>query len=516
MGNEQIAATDSAMPGRVEEIACDVLWPCTRSPTQVCQVLSNLATHNRVLWHLGLHLREDPRDNVGELSVVQAPGFNAEPHHSASDERAESFAIAVLRRLFEEHRCIVAAEVNHVVAKTDSLLGSLAAAPCLRRLTVAKIQDCEPILEIDSWVMTTFNITGKRAIRSHSDTSSIGAALNAVGILLQRTDNVLKTLDIAALEITGHALRRRIILALCKNRTIAELAVPYSVIACDSIAPRNSAKPFALYLARADATLRKLAIGSCSSCTATTLRLGSLIPAIWRMSTLEELNIVVHFNMREYEQFADVVANSQSLRSFAVRCCRDLQVSLLLAPFHEADPRRLEAEAAIVEALSAIHHVTKLTLTTGPLREQHYRRLADRVLENLGLRELSVTVMNDSFCDVFLDRLLPGLRYNYNIVRLQLEHSGGTFSDAMATAQNIVRRNCSIERRAVQFVMGVHDPYCARVVEIAAERLGFVEAVRREAVVTKTEAAEKLKEALSIVRLADVPRIHECTGWRRG
>ncbi|KAL1435064.1 hypothetical protein MTO96_001610 [Rhipicephalus appendiculatus] len=156
----------------------------------------------------------------------------------------------------------------------------------------------------------------------------------------------------------------------------------------------------------------------------------------------------------------------------------------------------------------------------GPLREWHYRRLADRVLQSVGLRELSVTVLGDSFCDVFLARLLPGLWYNYNIVRLQLEQSGGTLCDAMATAQNIVRRNSSVERRGVSFVMGVQDlrdktpdPYCARVVDIAAERrLAFVEAVEREAMITKPEAEEKVKEALRIVRLADLHEFMKFTG----
>ncbi|KAL1435065.1 hypothetical protein MTO96_001611 [Rhipicephalus appendiculatus] len=305
-------------------------------------------------------LREDPRDDVGELSVVQAPGFNAESQRRASDERAETLGVTVLRHLFEKHRCIVAAEVNHVVAKTDSLLDSLATAPCLRRLSVAKILDDEPISEIDSWLMATYNIRGKRAIFSRRDTSSIGSAWNAVGILLQRTDNGLQTLDLAALEVTGHALRRRIILALRKNRTIAELAVPYSVVACAGIGPRNSPKPFALYLAREDAMLRKLTIGSRGSCTATTLSLKGIIPALWRMSTLEELNIVVHLKMCEYERFAEVVAYSHSLRSFGIWCCQCCEkwafsLHFLLANAYQT-PHPLASALRLARSLRKINH----------------------------------------------------------------------------------------------------------------------------------------------------------------
>ncbi|KAH6925444.1 hypothetical protein HPB50_005621 [Hyalomma asiaticum] len=76
----------------------------------------------------------------------------------------------------------------------------------------------------------------------------------------------------------------------------------------------------------------------------------------------------------------------------------------------------------------------------------------------------------------------------------------------------MVRRNGSIERRAVMFVMGDHDPYCGRVVELAAERPDFVEAVAREADVPVADAASMVATALTILRGANMDEFMILTG----
>ncbi|KAH6925446.1 hypothetical protein HPB50_005623 [Hyalomma asiaticum] len=671
MAVDQAPAPDDANPAIDVDVADGLSRDCTRSDDQVCQVLSHLAAPNRVLWHLGLQLREDPRDGVGELSIVQVPGINHETQRIASHAQAQTFATNVLHQLLEKHRCIVAVEVNDAVAKTDSLLRTLAAAPCVRRLTIAKTLSNGPISDLEAWLTASFELTGKRKLLCREDTSPLGAALNAADILLQRTDRGLQALDLAALDVMDHGLRRRIVSALQRSHTITELSVPYSVVTCTRKTPFKQETPFVGYLAREDSTLRKLTIKHHHSDKTYRPLLGPLIRALSNMSTLEELNLEVHLSMHERERFAMVLVESQSLRRFSLlygQCCqelpyeqderpvttylelelwiwalrqagslrkltmdmswcssvqcavlihtiahhnvindttmlnvptssglgiiclalfnvepprkvfvntyniapvvvytmvrcplvtsvafcgnrfltsfhladtvgqlvacdhittlclnvdyfvehlyariefcvrtmsslRDLELCLFATSLYAGDDRRLEWEGAIVEAASANHNLAKLTLKTGPLTDEHYRRLADGVLDNQRLRELSVTVLCERFCDVFLGHLLPGLRHNYNIVRLHLEQRpGGELSERMAIAQNIVRRNGSIERRAVMFVMGDRDPYCGRVVELAAERPDFVETVAREADVSVAEAASMVASPLNLLR----------------
>ncbi|KAH6925447.1 hypothetical protein HPB50_005624 [Hyalomma asiaticum] len=634
MNVDQAVAPNHAIPGINAEVADGLPGTCTRSDDQV-------------------------------------PGINHETQRIASEAQALTFAASVLHQLLETHRCIVAVEVNDAVAKTDSLLRTLAAAPSVRRLTIAKAPSNGPISDTEAWLAASFQLTGRRKLLCRKESSPLGAALNALDILLQRTAYKLQTLDLAALDVTDHGLRRRIVTALQRSNTIAELSVPYSVVTCARTTSSKQETPFATYLAREDATLRKLTIKHHHSCTVSRPRLSSLIKALSNMSTLEELNLEVHVSMRERERFAKVLVDSHSLRSFSLlyaQCCqepprevserpvnsfraqgpwiwavrqarslrkltmdmswcssvecavlihtvahhnfindttmlnvptssglgiicvallqvepprkvfistynivpyvlrtmvhfptvtnvafcespfwtraelanavreltacdhitslcvrvhyfyeylydsieycvgsmsslRDLEVCLLASSLDVDDYLRLEWEGAIVEAASANHNLAKLTLKTGPLTDEHYRRLADGVLDNQRLRELSVTVLCERFCDVFLGHLLPGLRHNYNIVRLHLEQRpGGELSERMAIAHNIVRRNGSIERRAVMFVMGDRDPYCGRVVELAAERPDFVKVVAREADVSVAEAASMVASALNLLR----------------
>ncbi|KAH6925443.1 hypothetical protein HPB50_005620 [Hyalomma asiaticum] len=681
MADERIAGPEPEASGSSQLTAGCLFALCTRSPTEVCQLLSNLAVHNRVLWHIDLHLREDHRDDVGELSVVKVPGIKGEAQYKENDRSAQYLATAVLRHLFEVHRCIVAVEVNDVVARTNYLLRALSATSSLKRVTVLRFDDAGPISTLESWLVTVFNLTGKRVFLSRTDSTCIGASLNAVAILLQRADPGIKALDLAALDIPHPALRRRIISALHRNRTIEELAVSYQVFTCTSATPCTPEKPFARYLTRNNPTLRKLTIKARHLDTVTHSQLTGLIRALSRLSTLEELNLEVHFRTGEYERLAQVVADSTSLRSFSMRyapCCqkwslrtdvllfdtyqaprpwlwairisrslrevtvdmswcrssqcadfirgiahrsdidrvtllnvsaygglaeicrelrgyaphrkvvvdtlhvgqsafrtllnspevnsvalnthpfwqahdlaaalgalrtcnhvtslclrldcftedlygviefyvrdvstlRDLELYLFAGCYDESNERCIEGVAAIAEAASANRNISKLALRTVALRAEHYRRLADRVLENEGLRELSVIVLSFSFSDIFLSRLLPGLRSNYNLVRLELGQTpGGSISVAMATAQNIVQRNRSIERRAIRFVMGDHDPYFARVVELAAERPGFARAVAAEAGVA--EVAATIQQALRLVRLTDMNEYMKITG----
>ncbi|KAH6925445.1 hypothetical protein HPB50_005622 [Hyalomma asiaticum] len=345
MAVDQAAALDDVNAAIDAEVVEGLRRPRTRGDVHVCQVLSHLAARNRVLWHLGLQLREDSRDGVGELSVVQVPGINHETQRIASHAQAQTFATSVLHQLLEKHRCIVAVEVNDAIAKTDSLLRTLAAAPSVRRLTIAKTPSNGPVSDLEAWLTASFQLTGRHKLLCRNDTSRIGAVLNTVGILLQRTTyRGLQALDLAALDVTDHDLRRRIVSALQRNHTITELSVPYSVVTCTSKTPFQQETPFVRYLAREDSTLRKLTIKHHHAFTALRPRLSSLIRALSNMNTLEELNLEVHVSMRELDRFAKVLIDSQSLRSFSLQygqCCRELSPEMGVRPcgtYHEQGP----------------------------------------------------------------------------------------------------------------------------------------------------------------------------------
>ncbi|XP_075558053.1 uncharacterized protein LOC142590086 [Dermacentor variabilis] len=281
---------------------------CTRGHNRVCQLLRHLTACNEVLWHAGLQLNEDTRDELGDVSVAIVPSIRRRfPSHT---ERA---AIVLLCRLIGEHRCIVSAELNYSVANTAPLDAVLAASSSLRRLRVIGIASDRPEihnpLSHTSWSPHYTNEFVFHPVCAHSY-----ARLTIPNCLLTRDGAVLTSLHVAATRM-NQATAGKLIDALIQNSTITELSVGACVFSCG---PRNRpSEHFAHYLTKKDATLRKLTLRAVYFDTAPGCQI--LVQAICAMTTLQELAAQFHAGSRDYVLFTRVIAESRSIRTLSLR-----------------------------------------------------------------------------------------------------------------------------------------------------------------------------------------------------
>ncbi|KAL1486939.1 hypothetical protein MTO96_031151 [Rhipicephalus appendiculatus] len=167
----------------------------------------------------------------------------------------------------------------------------------------------------------------------------------------------------------------------------------------------------------------------------------------------------------------------------------------------------------LFEGLSSNYAMTKIAIEWNVrLTEDHARVLAHAVLGNRRLYELSLRVVDEAFSAAILGHLNPGLAQNYSLVRLRLPTCTQR-SAQIAAAQNVVRRNRSLVNRGTRFVMGEHDPYCARAVELVSRHPKLVKNVRREAnLPSDGEALDKIAVALRLPCLADIHEFMKLTG----
>ncbi|XP_054934320.2 uncharacterized protein [Dermacentor andersoni] len=281
---------------------------CTRGQNHVCQLLRHLTACNEVLWHVGLQLSEDQRDELGEVSVAIVPSIRRQlPSHT---ERA---AIALLCRLIAEHRCIVSAELNYSVANRGPLAGVLASSSSLRRLRVIRIaSDNLEIHKPFSDIFCSLPYTDEFVF--HHVCEHSGARMTIPNRLLTRDGAALTSLDVSATRM-NRATAGKLIDALIENNTITELVVGAGVFTCG---PRNRpSEQFAQYLTKKDATLRKLTLRAVYFDIALGCQI--LVQAISAMTTLRELAAQFHAGSRGCPLFTRVIAESRSIRTLSLR-----------------------------------------------------------------------------------------------------------------------------------------------------------------------------------------------------
>ncbi|XP_070379921.1 uncharacterized protein [Dermacentor albipictus] len=275
---------------------------CTRGQNRVCQLLRHLTACNKVLWHVGLQLREDTRDELGEVSVATVPSI-----YRRFQSDTEQAAIALLCRLIADHRCVVSAELNYSVANTGPLDAVLASSSSLRRLRVIGIASDHPEDAFCSLHYTDEFIL--HHVRAH-----IYARMTTPNRLLTRAGATLRSLDVAATRMNRTAAWK-LIDALIENCTVTELVVGACVFTCG---PRNRPSGrFVQYLTKEDATLRKLTLRAVYFDTTPGCDL--LVHAICAMETLQELAVQFHGGSRDYVYFMRVIAGSRSIRTLSLR-----------------------------------------------------------------------------------------------------------------------------------------------------------------------------------------------------
>ncbi|KAL1470400.1 hypothetical protein MTO96_024335 [Rhipicephalus appendiculatus] len=187
---------------------------CTKRGTRVCQLVKHLTACNEALWHARLQLREDIRDDLGELSVVEVPRICEE--WPDCDECANNqMAPVLLRRLLESHRCIVSLESNYDMVSSAPMVEILARSSNLKRLTVeGTAEDPPEVLDQAEGTEVTFQFLQERA--------TFTAAMEIPVRLLEKENATLVSLDLMDLE-DNSTLRKLTIGTSLPNVDIAGL-----------------------------------------------------------------------------------------------------------------------------------------------------------------------------------------------------------------------------------------------------------------------------------------------------
>ncbi|KAK8771969.1 hypothetical protein V5799_024790 [Amblyomma americanum] len=125
--------------------------------------------------------------------------------------------------------------------------------------------------------------------------------------------------------------------------------------------------------------------------------------------------------------------------------------------------------------------------------------------------------------NAFLQTLVSGIESNYRLLRVGQPSCKGRNTELVAI-RNITRRNASLVTRAARIVMGDHDPYNARAVELVSGHERVFSIVQKNAGVDAREAATMVRRALGLrcltgleeyMRLAGVvQRRVQCIGGR--
>ncbi|KAL1466740.1 hypothetical protein MTO96_026447 [Rhipicephalus appendiculatus] len=175
-------------------------------------------------------------------------------------------------------------------------------------------------------------------------------------------------------------------------------------------------------------------------------------------------------------------------------------------------PQPLQYLHKFCDALSSNVGIAVIRLeTTIEIGDSGCLALADAAL-NRHVHELSVKGVKGTSIPVFLDRLMPQLGDNFNLLLLNIPVCVKP-NDRMREAQDIVRRNCGIADRATRFVMEDLSPCCARAFEIVSEEPVLVHAARRSLSENATAKILQSPEVSSRPRRAHV---HETGRSRPG
>ncbi|KAH7943160.1 hypothetical protein HPB52_005949 [Rhipicephalus sanguineus] len=194
---------------------------------------------------------------------------------------------------------------------------------------------------------------------------------------------------------------------------------------------------------------------------------------------------------------------------------KQIELKLLFCDLEESFVANGEAALRSITnlfmALSSNEGITSMLLYLGiNVADEHCQLLADAPSNNRQLHELSVVSMGEFNTAVFLDRLLPGLELNYNLLILNFPFSSEP-NGRMCEAQELVRRNCSLVDRATRFVMGDRSWYCACAFERVSEEPVLLNNVRRKGTASE-EAEDMIRRARMLVRFMNVHDYMSLTG----
>ncbi|KAH7961637.1 hypothetical protein HPB52_010962 [Rhipicephalus sanguineus] len=169
--------------------------------------------------------------------------------------------------------------------------------------------------------------------------------------------------------------------------------------------------------------------------------------------------------------------------------------------FHAFVPQDERSESHLIKALASNTNLQKITLSM-MLSKMDCQTLALAALRIPTLSELSLANCGYCFNECFIPLFSRGMASNYNLLRVELPDCG-MYDAENIIVQDVIRRNCGLIARAVRFIMGDRDPFCASALEPVSGHAKLVELVEDKAGVETTEAIAMIKRALLSIRGLD-------------
>ncbi|KAH7978829.1 hypothetical protein HPB49_006895 [Dermacentor silvarum] len=312
MENKPEPALEKAAPSTGRSSMPLLSLPCSRSEENpICMLVGRLGSYNEALWYAGLELKEENGKGLGELTL----GVAADSQHelswkSAAIER-ETIAVSLLASLLSLHRCIVAIDLNHFIAKRPFLLNWLQYGRGVRSLKIqASPHFDETVIKA---VVNVLNPVDQHMTPLFEQYHTYSVRRPTLVVPPRQNGRAtLTTLDVAALDMNGPRAKQFITM-LRDNRTITELVVGSCAFTYGCI---DLAAGFRKYLMREDSVLKKLTIRTAD---VSKQALQSLVNAVAVMTSLEELVADIDlYNVQDKVVFAEIVARNKTLRALSI------------------------------------------------------------------------------------------------------------------------------------------------------------------------------------------------------
>ncbi|XP_077523393.1 uncharacterized protein LOC144134329 [Amblyomma americanum] len=194
------------------------------------------------------------------------------------------------------------------------------------------------------------------------------------------------------------------------------------------------------------------------------------------------------------------------------RTLKDIKVHVYIDMQEREDQRHdPDKEKLLVNALASNLGLTRITIEELPLSEDNSKFFAKAVINSQNISELSFAVLSRDSNNAFLQTLVSGIERNRRLLRVELPSCKDRDGE-LVVIRNITRRNASLVTRAVRFVMGDHDPYNARAVELVSGHERVLSIVQENAGVEAKEAETMVRCALGLRCLTGLDEYMKLTG----
>ncbi|KAK8767862.1 hypothetical protein V5799_005365 [Amblyomma americanum] len=214
---------------------------------------------------------------------------------------------------------------------------------------------------------------------------------------------------------------------------------------------------------------------------------------------LASCNHVTSLRVYVHYCFLDKIQAAMAAYIMEARTLKDIKVGIYVYVRELGDQRQHDpdTEKLLVNALASNLSLTRISVTGLPLSENNCEFLANAFVNSQHLSELSFAVLSRDSNNAFLQTLVSGIESNRSLLRVDLPSFIGR-DTALVAIRNITRRNASLVNRAARFVMGDHDPYNARAVELVSGHERVLSIIQENAGVAASEAATMVRRALGL------------------